>query len=438
MDDQFGGRTDDDLFADEFEPVEEAQALQTESAHAPAPASAPAPAPAPVKTEAPAPAPEPAPESTPAPAPAPARQPSPQPQASPEVATTSIPKSPTERRTLAHSIHAPQQLPASTPRAPRNHRPNHANNNNNNNSTPTNGTAARSPKPSSPAPGQPPNTSSTGPERRHPHAAKATSEARLSSGANPRTKLTDDELARKLEQMKLLNAEKTKQFEQAEKDRQSHAIALERANEAAKKRRAEEAERKKREAVDRRQMDDERERNRERKLRAMEAKAGGSWDEGKEERAVEEERRRGGFNFRGANGGVRGSAPSRGGGLSGSRFASSTEDADFMSGRGGRGRGRGGRGRGGGGRGGFSQGDDHAGSSPQHGASPAAPAKAPALALAAEDFPALPGSSAPKDKKAESTIKADLTSPLSPLGRWDDEVEAYEAKNAAANAAKES
>lgn len=266
-----------------------------------------------------------------------------------------------------------------------------------------------------------------------------TSEARLSSGANPRTKLTDDELARKLEKMKLLNAEKTKQFEQAEKDRESHAIALERANEAAKKRRAEEAERKRREAVDRRQMDDERERNRERKLKAMEAKAGGSWDEGKEERAVEEERKRGGFNFRGANGGVRGAATSSrgGGGLAGSRFANATDDADFMTGRGGRGggaRGRGGRGRGGGGRGGR---DEFSGSSPHQSASPAAPpAKQPALAP--EDFPALPGSSAPKETKAETAIKEDLASPLSPLGRWDDEVEAYEAKNAAANAAKES
>lgn len=435
MDDQFGGRTDDDLFADEFEPVDEGQALQIETVSEPT--TTPAPAQDPVKTEAQAQVP------APAPAPAPARQPSPPPQAAPEVATTPIATSPTERRTLAHSIHAPQQPPASTPRAPRNHRPKHTNNNNhnhNNTSTPNNGAAARSPNPSSPGPGQPPQQSSapsSGSDRRHPHAAKATSESRLSSGANPRTKLTDDELARKLEKMKLLSAEKTKQFEQAEKDRQSHAIALERANEAAKKRRAEEAERKKREAVDRRQMDDERERNRERKLKAMEAKAGGSWDEGKEERAVDEERRRGGFNFRGANGGVRGSAPSRGGGLAGSRFATPTEDADFMSGRGGRGRGRGGRGRGGGGRGGLSSRDEHAGPSPQQGAPPAVPAKEPALA--AEDFPALPASSAPKEeKKAESTLKADLASPLSPLGRWDDEVEAYEAKNAAAKAAKES
>lgn len=410
MDDQFGGRTDDDLFADEFEPVEGEQVVHPEPAVVPAPAPksvpAPAPAPAPVKIEAPPPAS--LPQSTSQPA--------------PESGTTPIATSPVEKRGLSHSIHATQQPPASTPRAPRSHRSNHSSNN-------TNNATASSPKPSSPAPPKPEGT-----ERRH-HAPKAPhmTESRLSSGANPRTKLTDDELAKKMEKMKLVNAEKTKQFEQAEKDRQSHAIALEKANKDAKKRRAEEAERKRREAVDRRQMDDERERNRERKLKAMEAKAGGSWDEGKEDRLVEEERRRGGFNFRGANGGVRGPAPSRGGGLAGSRFAEPTDDTDFMSGRGGLGRGRGTRGRGRGGRGGYSPRDERDGTSPQQAVPFATPAKE--AALAAEDFPALPVSSAPKDKKTDTpAAAADLASPLSPLGKWDDEMEAYEAKNAAAAA----
>lgn len=251
----------------------------------------------------------------------------------------------------------------------------------------------------------------------------------MSSGANPRQKLTEDELADKMRKMAVINAERAAKFKQQEQDRQSHEIAVEKATEDAKKRRAEEAERRKREAADRRQMDDERERNRERKLKAMEAKAGGSWDEGKEEREAEAERRRGGYNFRGANGGVRGPAPSRGGGLGGSRFAVS-DDTDFMTGNspGGRGRGRGGRGRGG--RGGFSSRDDSFDAPPQQGGHPPAPPKGPPLN--SEEFPALPGASVPKDKKQEAPAKADLglASPLSPLGKWDEEMESQDAKNA--------
>lgn len=256
----------------------------------------------------------------------------------------------------------------------------------------------------------------------------------MSSGANPRTKLTEHELAEKMEKMKLLNAEKTKQFEQAEKDRESHNIALEKANEDAKRRRAEEAERKQREAVDRRQMEDERHRNRERKLKALGARPGGSWDEGKEERMLEEDRKRGGYNFRGANGGVRGpSSSSRGEpGLSGSRFSAPTGDMDFMSGRGGaRGRGRGGRGRGG--RGGYSSRDELNGSPAHQGGSSSAPPKE--AVLVPEDFPALPTSTAPKPKAAEAVAKVELASPMSPVGKWDDEMEAQDAQKASVDLA---
>lgn len=230
-----------------------------------------------------------------------------------------------------------------------------------------------------------------------------------------------------MEKMRIINAEKTERFKRAEADEHSHAIALEKASEETKKRRQEEAERRKLEATNRRQMDDERERNRQRKLNALGVKEN-SWDEGKEERMEEEDRRRGGMNFRGANGGVRGPASGRGAGLAGSRFAESTPDTDFMTGRGGSARGRGGRGggRGRGGRG------DYFGTPPPQGESPS-PAKAKEAALKVEDFPALPSSStATANKKTEAVAKADLPSPMSPLGKWDDEMEAMDAKTAAA------
>jgi hypothetical protein len=247
----------------------------------------------------------------------------------------------------------------------------------------------------------------------------------VGSGANPRTKLTEAELAEKMEKMRIINAEKTERFKRAEADEHSHAIALEKASEEIKKRRQEEAERRKMEATNRRQMDDERERNRQRKLNALGVKEN-SWDEGKEERMEEEDRRRGGMNFRGANGGVRGPASGRGAGLAGSRFAESTPDTDFMTGRGGSARGRGGRGggRGRGGRG------DYFGTPPPQGDS-SSPAKAKEAALKVEDFPALPSSST-ENKKTEAVAKADLPSPMPPLGKWDDEMEAMDAKTAAA------
>lgn len=418
MDDQFGGRTDDDLFADEFEPVEDEQSVQVETV--------PAAAPAPVAVE-PAP-----PTPTPVVAPQPASQVTP-------VANVKSPSPAGASRGLQSSRHATQAPPASTPRAPRSHRSNHSgtanannNNHNHNNNNATSG-AASSPKSSSPAPTQPSTRpdGASAPDRRH--QGKSGHAERIASGANPRTKLTEDELADKMRKMAILNAERAAKFKQEEADRQSHEVALVKASEQAKKRRAEEAERKKREAADRRQMDDERERNRERKLRAMEAKAGGSWDEGKEEREREEEQRRGGFNFRGANGGVRGGI-SRGGGLGGSRFAAPTDDTDFMSGHeAGRGRGRGGRG-GRGSRGGFGRDaprDEHSGPAQQGNASRGSAAK-PSI-LSTEEFPALPGSSgeAPKNKKIDSTTNAEITSPVSPLGNWGDEMEAQDEKNAA-------
>ncbi|KAF5267877.1 hypothetical protein FOXYS1_1250, partial [Fusarium oxysporum] len=59
MDDQFGGRTDDDLFYDDFEPVESETVVTTEAAPEPQPEHV-----APVQEP-------PAPQEKPAPAPAP-------------------------------------------------------------------------------------------------------------------------------------------------------------------------------------------------------------------------------------------------------------------------------------------------------------------------------------------------------------------------------
>lgn len=240
-----------------------------------------------------------------------------------------------------------------------------------------------------------------------------------------------------MEKMRILNAEKTESFNRAEQDQQRHAIALEKSKEEAKKRKAEEAERKRRADASRQQMEDERAKNRERKLRAIGSKDGG-WDEGKDEREEEEERRRGGQNFRGANGGIRGSSRG-GGGLAGSMFASAPADEGEYFGesrRGGRGRGRGGRGRSG--RGGYGSDGGHS-----HNGSKAA-------VLAPEDFPALPPSkvkeSAPPSasKPEESATPPapapapasakeplpDLASPMSPVRDWGDEMEAFDAQMA--------
>ncbi|KAK1722238.1 uncharacterized protein BDZ83DRAFT_583369 [Colletotrichum acutatum] len=380
MDDQFGGRTDDDLFFDDFEPVSNPQAIETvETVVAPHP---PPPPPAAVATP---------PVEPPKPAPAPAPPPT-----GPAAQNSSAPAAD------AAAVAPPPAAAASSD--------------------------AASPKSNSPAPAAAPHA----PREKHattaaPGANTAlNAEARLGSGANPRTKLSESQLAAKMEQMRILNAEKTRKFEQAEQDERSHAEAYARGMEEARQRKKADEERRRRGEEERRRMDDERAKNRERKLKAMSIKEGG-WDEGKEALAAEEERR----GFRGANGGVRGT---RSAGLAGSRFASredETPQGDRFAGeerRGGRGRGRGrGQGRGGrGGRGGY--GNDHErgdSNGAREAKAPAAQAPAPAPVISTEEFPALPG-------KATS---GDISPPvLSPLGRWDDEMEAFDEKlkNAAA------
>lgn len=236
-----------------------------------------------------------------------------------------------------------------------------------------------------------------------------------------------------MEKMRILSAEKTRRFEQAQRDESDHAIAYARGMEEARKRRAAEEERRRRGEEDRRRMEDERAANRERKLRAMGQKEGG-WDEGKEERLAEEDRR----GFRGANGGVRGvRRAGGGGGLAGSRYATAPDEPDSSGGRDfggergnrGRGRGRGGPSRGGrGGRGGFQ--DEHA----QNGA--AGRPKPDPPAMSKDDFPALPPADNTKTEDAvgaTAKLPPAILNPISPLspgiGGWDEEMAAIDAKN---------
>ncbi|OLN86354.1 hypothetical protein CCHL11_06355 [Colletotrichum chlorophyti] len=439
MDDQFGGRTDDDLFFDDFEPVAESQPVNTIESVA---AASPPPPPPPPAAVAKSPA-EP-PKSEPV---APKKQIEKQEKPAARTAPTA------PRGGLANSRFAdnkPAPAPASAPRGPRQAPPAATANTTTANTTASNpqpqpqpptGPASQ-PAPASAAPSAPaapaspaptPKTSNSPVPHREKNAPPSSttaapsgpsgantalnSKARLQSGANPRTKLTEAELAAKMEQMRILNAEKTRKFEQAEQDERSHAEAYARDMEEARKRKKADEERRRRGEEERKRMDDERAKNRERKLKAMSLKEGG-WDEGKEALDAEEERR----GFRGANGGVRGTRS--GAGLAGSRFSREDDgESDRYAGgeerRGGRGRGRGrGQGRGGrGGRGGHA-GDFERDPAPTT-TRDSKPVSNPAPVITTEDFPALPS----------KTQSGDTSPPvLSPLGRWDDEMEAFDAK----------
>ncbi|KAI2609998.1 uncharacterized protein GGS25DRAFT_242026 [Hypoxylon fragiforme] len=426
MDDQFNGRTDDDLFADDFEPVETQVNEATGHTTIDEPTSV-------VETSLPANTAEPTPTTKPAP-------------------------TPNAPRSLAQSRHAKPAKPAHNQR-PRKHSPKPVA------IAPVASPVAALVATASPTdvagqqlqlqqPVQDPSLAKNGTsdEASSPTSKKAQQSSltksgqntahvdRLASGGNPRTKLTESELAAKMEEMRILSAEKTRRFEQAERDSRSHALAYEKGMEEARRRRAEEAERRRRGEEERRRMDEERAANRERKLRAMGAKEGGSWDEGK---AMEEERDRK-TQFWGANGGVRGARS--GASLAGSRFAEKDGDAvprefgpdDFR----GRGRGgRGGRGRGGGrgGRGGFNHDYERRGDgggmgkpTPAHngnGAQKPKPAQAPPTA---DEFPALP-----MPKKLDTSTKTSDAPPMSllspsltlpPIGKWDDEMAALDEK----------
>ncbi|OAA80757.1 hypothetical protein LEL_00302 [Akanthomyces lecanii RCEF 1005] len=251
-------------------------------------------------------------------------------------------------------------------------------------------------------------------------------DARAQSGANPRQKPTEEELTAKMEKMKLLSAEKTRKFEKAEQDEKQHAEAYARGMEEARRQRAENVERRRQNEEQRRRLEDERTKNRERKLKAMNMKEGG-WDEGKEAAGEEESRRP----ARGMNGGVRGAKSSLGSGLRGSRFARDSSEGEKATtpdrtdtdmslderprrgGRGGRGRGSRGEGRGArGGRGGRGRGGAAGNAAP-------APDK--------DDFPSLPAKSDGQKEPVEGAPKPAILAPLPrfapAIGKWDDEME---------------
>ena len=219
------------------------------------------------------------------------------------------------------------------------------------------------------------------------NTASAFSEARLGSGVNPRTKLTEEELAAKMENMRLVNAEKTRNFEKAQRDASDYEKALAQSQAEARKKREEDARRRLADAEGSRRMNDERNKNRERKLNAMSQKDGG-WDEGKEDRMLEEDRR----GFRSAYGGIRGL---RSGGDPDDRHA-------------GTGKRRGGRGR---------QEGRGGGSQNNHRSAAGGPVRGESSKTGKEEFPPLPPTDKPSGKAGSAA-----TPELPPLVSWDDDV----------------
>lgn len=424
MEDQFGGRTDDDLFYDDFEPIESQPVVTQETAPSPAAPVQETPAPKPASSSAP---PAPAksapkglassryadsPEPKPSPPSAPReQQPKPQPEPQPAPQEAEKPRAPkqTQEPEQAQQQQAPQSEPSQPqePSQPK-QKPHHQ-------------------KRQKPAPNNgPPASAPTAPrDKSHRSSEKdsqaaAPKEARLQSGANPRQKLTEAELTAKMEQMKIVSAEKTRKFEKAEQDEKQHAQAYARGMEEARKRKVEAEERRRRGEENQRKLNDERAKNRERKLKAMGMKEGG-WDEGKEALAEEESRR----GFKGANGGVRGTRS--GGGLGGSRYAREGEEAPdvdrFLEDRGRgrrRGGGGGGRGRGGNGRGGRGG----------HEAAGERAAEVKQSVPTTDDFPVLPSDGVKQDKSKSVPEGPALTElPKLTGGKWDDEMADLDAAN---------
>lgn len=208
------------------------------------------------------------------------------------------------------------------------------------------------------------------------------------TGGPAHKKLTEAELTEKMEKMKILNAQKAERFRLSEEDSAAYAR---KEKEMAKKRVEEQK--------NARAMDMERAKNRQRKLAAQ---GGREWDSEKQESDIVDGRGRGRSSdyVRGGHGGV------IRGGLAGSRFAQADDEegggGQSIRGRGGfEIRGRGNRGGRGGSRGGKSS---------------------PATVPTPDDFPELP--SAPKPSTTEITRAAEeVKSPIGkPAGDWAEEM----------------
>ncbi|KAK4201186.1 hypothetical protein QBC40DRAFT_278672 [Triangularia verruculosa] len=375
--DQFGGRTDDDLFADDIEPLPyegdvdiPADTTTTEPEHAVTPQP-------------------PAPDVTPASSPKPA-----------------APKG------LSNSIHN---------RPDRSHASKNLQSFNQNQAISTAlNTSQTAPPPSLPQNG----LALKSQIQRTNNSASVSSEARANSGGVPRPKLSKAESDKIMEQRRLDAAKKTQRYERQKNDEEQHAIAYAkgqrealkrkeaaRREEPAKdedvrkqgevlKRKQEEAARRKAAMGEKNKYEADREQNKGRKgMRAL-------WDQGKADLDPAD------VFTKGANGGVKGSTTS---GLGGSRFASEGDNHGSSYGAStGRQHGRRDHGRK------LFEPEDRQGSTENdHQALPAPAPRTTATQKpkAAEDFPALP-SSGPAPTNT-------LTSPtwVKPVGDWAEDVE---------------
>ena len=221
---------------------------------------------------------------------------------------------------------------------------------------------------------------------------------RSATGGVLKPKLTEDELSARLAAAKLNNAKREEAHRLAEADEAEF-----------QQREADEIQKRKQEGISRREMDREREKNRQRKLAV---KSGREWDESKEEQ--EPLPRSGGY-FRGAHGGYRGSK-GRGGYEDTPRTDQGTSYNNEQDDGRGRGRGRGGRrklrnDRGRDGRGG-------------HATTVDGNTKPPT----ASDFPELPkvATGSTNDKPKISAAEADnlMKTPIDGQQSWADQVEA--------------
>lgn len=177
-----------------------------------------------------------------------------------------------------------------------------------------------------------------------PHRTPAVRGDRSATGGPAHKKLTEEELTAKMAQMAIINAKRAESHRASEADQ---AAFQHREKELEKERKERAAAERKNERV----MEMERAKNRERKMKAQ---GGREWDSEKREEDIVDRRGRSSEFVRGGFGGV-----ARGGGLGGSRYAVQEEggqDGDEVQNiRGGyeaRGRGRGRGGRGGASRGG--------------------------------------------------------------------------------------
>ncbi|EGE77446.1 hypothetical protein BDDG_00383 [Blastomyces dermatitidis ATCC 18188] len=250
---------------------------------------------------------------------------------------------------------------------------------------------------------------------------------RSGTGGVKKPKLTEDELTERMKAAKLKAAERAAAHARAEAD---EASFLERERIAAEKRREE--------MQNRRVMNGERERNRQRKLDAQTRR---EWDIEKSAEAFAPTagRGRGGAASsyrRGAHGGVLYDGATTAGAGDGMRGQTEEpftdpDDGGYFRGRGsGRGnprRGRGGRGRG---RGDYAGRQMYGGSSGPdvrkwvEGVSPHHPPPEPPRVSAEEDFPALPSvSGGGGNGNRNGNGKDDVTTPLSPQGTWAEQVE---------------